>query len=754
MNFTKNCFFNLTLNKANISKTREMNFHGVDSLTSLNKKSLIGVALFCSAIVLTGCEAKKGMVPLEEASLEIEDEVQAENVVAKTDEAEKKQAALENTEVIGSGHFINPKTSAKSKTTAFQNTQLDNKQKFDFNFQQVELAQVVEFILKDRLGENYMLSPDVTGVFALDTVKPLSKEELLPALEIILQMNDAVIFKNNGIYQIEKKANAKKFANAPTIAAFGKNLPLGYQIKIIPLEFVSVDDMAKTVEPLLSEDIILKKDVARNLLIVAGNEQELANVLETVKIFDVNYMDGFSFGLFPLKNIDAEKMIEDLEEIFNKGEENPLTGVLRFVAIDQLRAVLVITHQPRYIETVKTWIARLDKARPETGKGLLNIYRLKYSAAEELAETLNEVLGNYTSSEKSEPLTVSPTEEAVTLTADKADASDTPQTSSQKSNYSGANIAANHDLSNVRVMADKPNNALIVMATPGQYKTLKQFIEELDRMPKQVLIDVRIFAVKLTDDLQYGVKWLFHNKLSRNYEGVGLFELAQNTALGAATSGFSYAFLNSSNIELVVNALAEKGNVKVLSEPSVMVLNNHEAIIKVGDQVPVRVSESVNNNGTGIQTSQIEMRETGVFLTVTPRVNSEDGLILDIDQQVNSASISTTSNIDSPTILQRQIRSTISAMSGETIVLGGLISKTESENKSGIPLLKDIPLLGALFSSTSDNEERDELIMLIKPVVVNSRRDARKVTNEFQRKLPEIFYDESKKEETFGDRFL
>jgi general secretion pathway protein D len=368
--------------------------------------------------------------------------------------------------------------------------------------------------------------------------------------------------------------------------------------------------------------------------------------------------------------------------------------------------------------------------------------------AVELAGTLNEVISGVASNTQKAP-SVAPGQKLATL-SNKANK--TPKRNIPKRGTSSRNV--NSTLEGVSVIADEPNNALIIMAQPQQYRMLNKIIKQLDVMPLQVLIDAMIVSVTLTDELEHGVQWRFKNGLG-DFDGLGQSTSGSIDVLQEVTNfaarGFSYGLVGSdSTVRATFNAFAKDNKINVLSTPSVMVLNNHEANILVGDSIPTRTGEFTNVSsgvGGGIQpltNTSIQNVETGVTLNVKPRVNANGVVILEIEQKVNNVATSATvtgSSIDSPTILKREIKSTVAVVDGESIVLGGLISETHDFDNSGIPLLKDIPYLGWLFGTQSKKVEKNELIVVITPRVIVNKHDARKVTDEFKRKLSGIFYD-------------
>ena len=299
------------------------------------------------------------------------------------------------------------------------------------------------------------------------------------------------------------------------------------------------------------------------------------------------------------------------------------------------------------------------------------------------------------------------------------------------------------------VIADEPNNALVIVAQPQQYRMLKKVIKQLDVMPLQVLLEAKIISVDLTDKLEFGVGWEFQEE---KFNGPGTGTVGAGIikgAIDAAGAAFTYGIVSDGlNIRANLNLLAKDQKLDVISSPSLMVLNNQEGSIMVGNSIPTRTSESTNTSGGGnlnnlIQTSPIENVDTGVSLVITPRVNANGIVIMDIKQSVNNVADSGTSgsNIDSPTILKREIESSVAIVDGESVVLGGLMTETHTDNNNGIPVLKDIPLLGWLFGTQTKSIRKNELIVIITPRVIEDKYDARKITDEYKRKLSSIFYD-------------
>lgn len=653
-----------------------------------------------------------------------------QNEVTETQQTQSQQ-------FIGSGNFIAQKPLKKP------NLSKDIEGKINLNFDAFDLGIVANIILKEELQLNYIINPKVSGTVTLHTTRGLHKEELLPILEMLLSVNDAVLVKSNGIYRIEPKSQALHSANT---SLPNRKKPDGYQISIIPLKFVGAADMAEIIQPVVPANTIIKIDLARNILMVAGTRAELERVLDLVNTFDLDFFAGLSFGLFLLENTEVDNTLAEIEKIFINGEKSPISGMLRFISIKHLNAILVVSQQKAYLKKAEQWIKRLDVQNGVNGEGGIVVYRVQHVDALDLADTLNEIISGSSSSRQS-AASVAPGQRIATISNKK-------NTNKKKSKRRKGSSAGNASLEGVTIIADEPNNALVILAEPQQYRILNKIIKQLDVMPLQVLIDATIISVDLNDNLKYGVQWSINSKDRTLLAGAPQPNVIGTIAeaVGNATTGgvFSYSKLTSKqDITATITALAENGKINVLSAPSLMVLNNHEATIKVGNSIPVRTSQQTNTSGGGsvndlIQTSNIEMRDTGVTLTVKPRVNANGVVILEIEQNVDNATETTSSNIDSPTILQRQIASTVAVTNGESLVLGGLISETHTQSNNGIPILKEIPYLGVLFGSKVETVVRSELIVIITPRVVENKFDNRKVTDEFKRRLSGIYYDPKK----------
>lgn len=697
-----------------------------------------------TSLLLSGCEvlsphSPKLLLNTQSTLPSVEPIAQLQNKPIIT-EANKPKNELYPSADFGS----NLPVSAEQNT---QNATPRGKGEFSLNFDDADLGEVAKVILSDILGQNYVLSPKVVGKVTLQTTHALSKEELLPTLEMVLSMNNAALVRDGAIYHIEPLNEALYSANFSS-SRQGK---FGYQVRVIPVRNVAVDNVADLIKPLLHEKTLLSIDKQRNLLVVSGAADELARIVDMVNTFDIDILKGRSFGLFPLAHVDAETLIKELEEVFYKKAKGEEGEFFRFIPIERLNAILAISHQSRYLKDIEQWIMRLDRANSANGGGV-NVYKVQHVDAVELANTLNDIFGNGSSSS----LSSSRRDKSPKLANDKKAGELTNKSSDSKSSFdtkkntpprgvsSGNSDAKVANVGDVRIVADEANNSLIIVATAQEYEIIRPIVNQLDVMPLQVLVDATIVEVTLTDNLKYGIQWYFNHSNG----GQNIIESNDLGALaaGAATGGFGYSFLSKSgDIKAVLNAEASNNNVNVISSPSLMVLNNQEASIQVGKEISLMTGSlgSLNNTNTTGSTSnnvfsQQQQRKTGVKLKIKPRVNANGLVTMEVTQSVEDPG-AIPANGTNPSILTREINSSVAVQSGETIVLGGLIKDNNTDDNNGLPLLHDIPILGTLFGSKTRTKDKTELVVLITPRVVKSRQDAGLITDEFKRKLSGIY---------------
>ncbi len=659
---------------------------------------------------------------------------------------DKKPLKTEVEMYPGSGTFVKPQGGYKGPPPS------DDTGEYTLNFENTDLQEVVKAVLGDLLKENYFIDPKVAGTTTIQTTRPLKRHELLPTLENLLRLNGASLLRAEGMYKILPSAQAARGSPPSSVRRLAE--ARGYTIRVVPLRYASARELHKLIEPFLPQDAPQIVDPQRNLLILTGSEQEIQAAVELVELFDVDWLSGMSMALFKLQHADVKALHGELEKIFGE-KDSPLTGVVRMVPVERLNALLVVSSRPDYLDQARRWVERLDQIG-ESVSPRLYVYRVQHGKAADLAAVLGGIFG--AEAKAGEPTApepeAAPGETLASLESEpqEGEREGLGDRAGRRKRREGAAAVSVVETETLRIIADETNNALLIMAKPQDYKMIESALKRLDVIPLQVLIEATVVDITLTDNLQYGVEWLFRNTgPGGGTTGQGSLRLGIAPGVGSFVTsvtpfvpgaGFTYALLSGNEVKALLNALASQNKLNVLSSPSLMVLDNQTAIIEVVDEVPVTTQQqqAVTAQDPNIVNS-VEFKDVGVILEVTPRVNLGGRITLELSQEVsevNTAVDQSTNPGGNPAFIKRNIESTVTVQSGETLVLGGLISENKTESNRGIPFLKDIPVLGALFSTTVDNAERQELMVLMTPRAVRDQAEARAVTEEFRHRLREL----------------
>jgi general secretion pathway protein D len=599
------------------------------------------------------------------------------------------------------------------------------------NFVNADVKDVAKTILGDYLKLNYEIGAGVQGTVTIQTSQPLTRSQVLPVLEQALRLNDMALVVTNNVYKIVPLSAASKQTGA--VRRPGEN-SAGYGIEVVPVRYMTAAEMAKLLEPLAPTQGIIHVDTAQNVLIVEGTAEERQTIINDVALFDTDTMQGMSFALLTPNYTDAEELTKELNQVMGGLGGTP-SGLVRLVPIDRLNAILAISPQPRYLDQLQSWMRRLDKPGQGTDRRIF-VYHVQNGRAGDLAATLGKTLlgGSGQQFQSAEPPNVP-------ITAGPR-AGENPQSTSAyppagvqppPPEAPGVSVGGGSAMPGVNITADTVNNSLVILATPQQYQTIRNALAELDIAPLQVFLEAAIAEITLNDNLKFGVQYSFsdaHNTVTFT---------DSSTPIAPEVPGFSYIYTNGASIKIILSTIAEKTHVEVISSPKVLVLNNQPASLQVGDRVPIVTQQAATLiTGSASIVNSVQYQDTGVILKVTPRVNAGGLVLMDITQEVSDVIHTTTSNIDSPTIQERKINSSVAVQDGETVALGGLIQDSRSHGRSGIPYLQDIPILGHLFGKTSNEDKRTELMVLITPHVVDNLQKARDITNELRRKMPTV----------------
>jgi general secretion pathway protein D len=566
----------------------------------------------------------------------------------------------------------------------------------------------------------------------------------------------------------------------PQLGSTSRPLPPGFSVLIVPLHYVGARQMATLLEPFVKDQTTVRMDEVRNILILSGTELELKHLLATVEMFDINWMAGMSAGLFTLQSADVKSVTAELDKALGTPDKSPLAGILRIIPIERMNALLIITPQPEYLEEAKKWIERLDKAGTDTAGVRFYVYQVQYSRAERIGPLLQQAFtGRVTQQPTPSGPTLAPgTPPGTIVSAPSYQAAPTSavpvvpptptQTATQAASAAAAAAAATRAVTigdgsgvirNVQVVADKDNNTVLIVATPAEYAVIEAALKKLDVPQRQVAIEVTIASVVLSDSIQFGVEWLFKGAAPSGRGAGGLFNnttafnpgapatttsttATNNPALSLA-QGFVYLINNANfpgGIQAVLHLLDTYGNTKVISNPHLAALDNQKATIKVGDRIPICQQAFVGTNvgTTNAVTTTSQYIDTGVLLQVTPHINAGGLVTLDVQAEVSTPGAISASCDQPPTIATRSVQTLVAVPSGQTMVMGGLISEDKENSSKGLPLISRIPIFGGLVGNQNLTNNRTELVLFITPRVVENEADVGRVIDDMRRKMERL----------------
>ena len=574
----------------------------------------------------------------------------------------------------GSARMLGPERAQKGENGSPKSLRLD--------FVNADIRDVVRTVLGDMLGRSFTIGEQVNGAITLRSADLLSEQEALSLLGDVPRVKGYDIAEVGSVLVVSPR-NARTQAAAKFEGADN--------IHVVSLYHLAAPTALELLQPLIGDQVALRPVSGRNGLLIAGSKRDLDYVLDLVSVLDVEQLRDKAIAIMNPRYASAVDVSQELELVF-QGVGGQGFQPIRFSPLKRLNAVLVIAETQALLQQATTWMRKLDRS-DSRGERSLRIYAVQNGRATDLAKVLSDL---FASGSGSSPVT----------------------------------DASSQGAFQPRITADDRNNVLLVFANAAEMRSLQSALDKLDVPALQVLIEAVVAEVVLTDDLRYGVQWFFE-------EGDFSFTLSnQNTgAVANLFPGFS-TLLSGSDIRATLSALENITEVRVVSSPRMMVVNNQTARLQVGDQVPIATQSAVERtDATSPIVNTIQFRDTGVILEVTPRVNQSGVVQLDIVQEISDVTATTTSDIDSPTIQQRKFSSSVSVSDGETIALGGLIRDRAEEGSSGVPVLSQIPVLGSLFGTDTRNQRRTEILVMITPRVVQSLDEIREVTNALRQEL-------------------
>jgi general secretion pathway protein D len=664
------------------------------------------------------------------------------------------------------------------------------------NFDNADIETVIQ-AASEIIGFNYVLAPDVRGKVTVQTSGRIAQEEVFGVLLAILEVQGFTAVKSGNLYKIVRIEGARERA-VPTIVgpvADPNRTTDEIITQIVPIKYSSVADLSALLRPLISTRGTLIAHRETNVLIVTDAASNVARLLDIIRLVDVQVAQE-ELQIIPVSYADAGELAAILTQLFASGRVRAIapgtppapvgppagpgapgpaapgqpSGSTERVPLilPERRSNSLIVHAKKHeVETIKRLVSQLD-INIYGGRRVF-IYYAENAKSKDLAATLNAIYGARDTSSTSTSSSTSPS-----TTPGRTGAPTPPPPPPIFTPPPGTGLPAGSAGSpdvlaegQVRFIADEVTNAVIVTTFPKSWTEIENTIKQLDRMPRQVLIEVLVAEISLTDDTRLGIDWAVREGrfgfVNTNTGppalpttptpdgGVMTLPLGvrgPSAVLGPFGQGLTAFTFATDQFVAMLNALASENKVNIVSNPHVLTSENKKAVINVSTSVPVVTSQTTGQVAAATTSTTtttttaglnqtVEYRDAGVILTVTPRIGEQGTVALDVKQEVNSigAPVAPT---NSPSFIKREAETSVVLLSRQTLVLGGLIQDKLTTTDRGIPLLKDIPLFGYLFRFTERLVEKTELLLLITPRVIGTAVDAARITNEMRNATPEI----------------
>ncbi|MDP2793544.1 MAG: type II secretion system secretin GspD [Sulfurisoma sp.] len=629
-------------------------------------------------------------------------------------------------------------------------------------FENADVMDIVQAILGDILHLNYLVDPSIQVRVTLQTAGSISAADVYHILESVLALHGISIVRDGKIYKVIRDVQANR--EVATVAA-GENSPV---IQIIPLRFVQASGLIGPLRSVLAPQAVLLNDPTNRHLIVVDRAQNVAKILDLVNLLDVDYLARVRIKLVLVEKADATELAREMDGLFRTSGMFNWPGTeankIYFLPITRMNAILVAAASDVVLMAAEKWIRSLDDD-PKTGlASFVHVYPVLNSNAYRVADLLRQVYGGAPSPMPVTTLssTLASGSSGAPSAPGQAPAGQPPTGSSPLSESAkvvlrgspGGTLAGN-----VQIIADEPTNSLVIRASPQDYQQIRRIIERIDTVPRQVLIQVMVAEVTLTDRLQYGVEWWLRNlKFSsgnistKAQAGLDTGLMAPGADVNPVTtvptdaisSGFNYLIFNSArDITGLFNLLATNTDVNILSAPHVLATDGRVAKIEVGTEEPVvtqTVSTPTATTAGGVTTSNsVQYRPTGILLEVKPSISASGRVNLTLSQEVSSrgGSVQVGGSVY-PSFTKRKVATDVTIEEGKTLVVAGLIQDHGDKTSQGFPFLKDIPILGTLFGSHKRVNDKTELLITITPFIVRNREEGDRLTESFRDGLQEL----------------
>jgi general secretion pathway protein D len=600
-----------------------------------------------------------------------------------------------------------------------------NSGKIVLNFDDADLFEVIR-TMADILNMNYIMDPNIQGKVTIHTAGELKQNELLSVFFQILELNGLTAVKRGDLHCIVKLKGVGRMSIVPRYGTDAADIVPEEKvvIQIIPLKYISTQEMMKVLTPFISPEGTIISHDSSNTLIVVDKGFNILKVLRMTRAFDIDVLKEVKHRFFPLRTMGAKEAAEALKQIFSAYMISGKAEA-RFIPIERLNMVLAISSAPQVLDKVSKFIFQLDADRGEVNPRIF-VYFVKNGEAKQLSDILKQVFEK-DSSRKETGKKPEPETKVTGNPFSKKKTDSGKETPAVQTAITGSGSGSETLRGEVKITPDEVRNALVIEAVPSDYDIIKRILGSLDVLPRQVLIECTIAEIKLEKSTDLGIEWSYTKDV---YPGSGLLKATMGEG------GLEYSVGIANRIKADISAFAKDGRVNILSSPHILASDNKEAKIDISEEIPVASSTYEDTDNSNVISTNIEYRDTGIILTVTPHINDSGIVSMDVEQEVSelSGDLNVAGN-EYPTFFKRRIDTYLTVKHGQTIVIGGLIRSKESDTAKGTPWLVDIPVIRYLFGKESTENHKTELIVLLTPRVVTSLDDVEMVTDEFKRKV-------------------
>jgi general secretion pathway protein D len=616
-----------------------------------------------------------------------------------------------------------------------------------FNFDNADIYEVIR-VVSEIMKINYIIDPRVKGVVNIHTSGQIASADVFPIFQSILRLNGATAVKRDGVYEIVPLPEAKKLPFTPSLPRdLGKPVSEErYIIQILPLKYIPVTEVSKMIKPFLSDGADIVEHLPNNILIIGDLASNVKKSVDIISLFDIDIFTELRVRIYPITNADVNEVAKEMERVFASFEISTKSGRgigITFTPVIRINSLLVVSSIPNIFEKVEGWLKELDKIPTKGTKYSVFVYYVQNMKAKDLGDVLKQVFGaaKDKKADFKEKVTAAEYPRGIKPIPSPPPATTAPPAA--KKEEEGAVPEGE-----INIVVDETNNALVVRAFARDYKSILDTIKKLDVYPKQVLIETFLADITLDDTYKFGIEWAkFVTTSSSRLQG----EQAQGVVAGMQppTDLFNAAMATGSyirysivelggRISAAVNAAAADNRLNIISSPHILASNNKEAKIQIGTSEPILTNTytTTSTSTIGVVEGTIEYKDVGIILTVTPRISDAGLITLEIQiEKSDAATKDVFGRTDVPYFDKKTAKTTVSVLEGQTIVIGGLIEDTRKRNKSGVPLLSKIPILGALFGVHDLQNKKRELVLLMTPHIITDHIQSSAVTDEFKEKV-------------------